>query len=159
MIRTFATLASSALTLALATPAIAQDITADPNFGTHNLQAGFSPDPYTVSVTSGGGIAASNAADGCVGTVSDAPDVRLSFSASDSATARPLIISVDSTEDTTLLINAPDGSWYCDDDSGSGSNPMVVFGRAQSGRYEIWVGTYSNGEYHSAQVRISELLE
>ena len=31
----------------------------------------------------------------------------------------PLIISVASRSDTTLVVNGPDGSWYCDDDGGN----------------------------------------
>ena len=70
----------------------------------------------------------------------------------------PLIISVASSADTTLVVNAPDGSFYCDDDGGvNGSNPSVRFNNPQSGRYEIWVGTYRSGSPQAARLHISEV--
>jgi len=131
----------------------AQDTSADPNYGTLRLSAGFQPDPKVVSLTAGGGISASSASSSCSGYIANAPDVRLYYTSG----AYPLIISVDSAADTTLVVNAPNGSWYCDDDSGNGSNPSLRFGSPQSGRYEIWVGTYSNSGYASANLSISEI--
>lgn len=136
----------------LAVPVTAQDVSATPNFGTVNLSAGFTPDPRTISVTSGGSIAASNVGSNCAGSISNAPDVRLSYTAG----SLPLIISVNSSSDTTLVINAPDGRWYCDDDSGDGVNPSVRFNSPQSGRYEIWVGSYGGGNAQ-ATLAISEV--
>ena len=130
----------------------AQNINADPNFTTVSLSGGFTPDPYVTSVVSGGGIDASNLGNGCGGSISNAPDVRLNFSAG----SLPLIISANSANDTTLVVNAPDGQWYCDDDSGNGLNPSVRFNKVQSGRYEIWLGTYGSGN-HSATLSISEI--
>jgi hypothetical protein len=45
--------------------------------------------------------------------------------------------------DTVLLIRAPSGRWYFDDDNGPGRNARLRLGSAGEGRYEIWVG--SNG--------------
>lgn len=150
-------LGASTLALGLAVTASAQDINADPIYETVELEAGFLPDPTTVAVAAGGSNSAERAAAGCAGNIASSPDVRLIFSASNAATAAPLYISVDSDEDTTLVINAPDGQWYCNDDGGQGTNPSVVFGPAQTGRYEIWVGTYSAGDYADAVLHISEL--
>ena len=136
----------------LAVPATAQDVSATPNFGSVNLSAGFTPDPRTISVTSGGSISASNVGSSCAGSISNAPDLRLSYTAG----SLPLIISVNSSSDTTLVINAPDGRWYCDDDSGDGVNPSVRFNSPQSGRYEIWVGSYGGGNAQ-AILAISEV--
>jgi hypothetical protein len=130
----------------------AQDTSADPNYGTLSLSAGFQPDPRVVSLTAGGGISASSASSGCPGYIANAPDVRLYYTSG----AFPLKILVDSAADTTLVVNAPNGRWYCDDDSGNGSNPLLAFSSPQSGRYEIWVGTYSNSGYASADLYISE---
>jgi hypothetical protein len=131
----------------------AQDISADPNYGTLTLSAGFQPDPRVVSLTAGGGISASSASSACRGYIANAPDVRLYYTSG----SFPLIISADSAADTTLVVNAPNGNWYCDDDSGDGSNPLLRFGSPQSGRYEIWVGTYSNSGYAGASLYISEV--
>jgi len=135
----------------------AQDILADPISDTVYLEAGFVPDPTVVNVISGGTIDVSTVVSECSGYISDAPDVRLTFSASNSATASPLYIHAISDEDTTLVINAPDGQWYCNDDGSEGLNPLVVFGPAQSGNYEIWIGSYEEGAYNDATLSISEI--
>jgi hypothetical protein len=140
--------------LAAAAPAAAQDVNADPNFRTINLRTGFTPDPQTVSIRSGGEINASSISSACVGFISSAPDVRLNYTAG----TLPLILSVAASADTTLVVNGPNGSWYCDDDGGvNGNNPMVRFNAPQSGRYEIWIGTYGNSSLQPGQLNISEL--
>ncbi len=143
-----------AAALACASAAVAQDTSADPNYGTLSLEAGFANDPRVVSLRAGGNLPASEAGSNCRGFITDAPDVRLHYDAG----SLPLIISVDADSDTTLVVNAPDGSFYCDDDGGeNGLNPSVRFNRPQSGRYEIWVGTYSAGVSRPARLHISEL--
>ena len=131
------TLAASVL-LAAAVPASAQNTNATPNYGTLNLRSGFTPDPSVVRVQSGGSLDARTIDSSCAGFITAAPDVRLVYSAG----SLPLIISVASGADTTLVVNGPDGRWYCDDDGGvNGMNPSVRFNHPASGRYEIWVGT------------------
>jgi hypothetical protein len=137
-----------------AAPAAAQDYNADPNFGTLNLASGFTPDPQVVAVRSGGEINAATISQSCQGFISNAPDVRLNYTAG----SLPLIISVAADADTTLVVNGPDGSWYCDDDGGeNGLNPMVRFNAPASGQYDIWIGTYGNASLQPAQLNISEL--
>ncbi|MEM7778915.1 MAG: peptidase S1 [Pseudomonadota bacterium] len=150
-------IAIAALAVAMSGTAVAQDIFGEPISGTVVLDANFEDDPDLTSLISGGMIDASEAAEGCAGYISDDPDLRLSFTGSGASSAYPLYISVESDEDTTLVINAPDGKWYCNDDGGEGNNPLVVFGPAQSGNYEIWVGSYEEGGYHQSTLRISEL--
>jgi hypothetical protein len=146
--------ASSALLAAAAVPSSAQNTNADPNYGTVALRTGFTPDPRVVSLRAGGDIDASNAGQGCSGFITNAPDVRLVYSAG----SLPLIISVAAGSDTTLVVNGPDGRFYCDDDGGIGGlNPMVRFNNPQSGRYEIWVGTYRSGATQPARLHLSEL--
>ena len=137
-----------------ALPAAAQDINADPNYGVVNLRAGFNPDPQVIGLRSGGQINAQSVGGACRGYISSAPDVRLVYAAGN----LPLIISVRSSADTTLIVNGPDGSFYCDDDGGNeGMNPQVRFNRPTSGRYEIWVGTYGNASLQPAELYISEV--
>jgi hypothetical protein len=148
------TIAASLAAVALIAPASAQDMNADPNFGTVNLSGGFTPDPYVVQVRSGGSLNAESLSRDCKGFISQAPDVRLNYNSG----SLPLIISVAASADTTLVVNAPDGRWYCDDDAGvNGLNPMVRFNSPQTGRYEIWVGTYGNATLQPARLAISEL--
>ena len=149
--RAFAAFAAAVL---VALPAAAQDFNADPNYGVINLRAGFEPDPQVIGLRSGGQINAQSVSNSCRGFISSAPDVRLFYTAG----SLPLIISVRASADPTLVINGPDGSWYCDDDGGNeGLNPSVRFNRPSSGRYEIWVGTYGNASLQPAELHISEL--
>lgn len=100
-----------------------------------SLSAGFVPDPVTIDLYSGGGNQASNLGSSCVGTVGSSPDVVLNFS---SAGGR-LAIGVLASTDTSLVINGPDGRYYCNDDN-SGLNPGLAWSQAPSGQYDIWVG-------------------
>ena len=119
--------------------ASAQTASLRPNFGSVRLGAGFTPDPYTVSIYGGGSIDAYDDTDlpgACVGNISDAPD----FSVTYTAGRLPLAFRTVSNADTTLIINGPDGRWYCDDDSFGDGDAQVVFRRPQSGKYDVWVG-------------------
>lgn len=125
-----------------------------PSYGTVRLNGGFLPDPLVVALQAGGGVETSALAPGCGGLVAEAPDVSLMYSAG----SLPLYISVDSSADTMLLVNAPDGSWHCDDDGGaSGSNPSLRFEAPSSGRYDIWVGTSQRNMVAPARLHLSEL--
>lgn len=148
-------IAAAALTgLVGAGAATAQEVNGEPNYGSFSLSAGFNPDPQRIDVRSGGSIDASGIDASCRGFVSARPDIRLNYSAG----SLPLIISVASEADTTLVVNGPDGRWYCDDDSGeNGLNPSVRFSSPRGGRYEVWVGTYGNTDNLDATISISEL--
>ncbi len=154
------TLAAGAALLAMTTAgvAVAQNFNLDPTYGTLNLTAGFRPDPQVVNVMSGGGaggtIDAATLGSPCVGMISNAPDVRLNYTAG----GYQLMVSVDAAADTTLAINGPDGRWYCDDDGGNeGMNPLVRFASPGSGQYDIYVGTYGANTNEQAQLYVSEV--
>jgi hypothetical protein len=139
---------------AAAAPAFAQDIGAPATYREIELDSGFSPDPQVITVRAGGTINATRLGSPCNGFIARAPDVRLTYSAG----SLPLILSVDADSDTTLVVNGPDGRWYCDDDGGEGPlNPMVRFNDPADGRYEIWIGTFSSGASQPARLHISEL--
>ncbi|PWE16888.1 peptidase S1 [Marinicauda salina] len=124
-------------------------------YGDISLSSGFRSDPRRVSVVSGGRNRASDTASGCRGWVATAPDVQLTYQA---GSVLPLILSVDSTSDTTLLVNDPNGRWHCDDDGGNdGLNPALTFSEPLSGVYDIWIGSYRQGENAQATLSISEL--
>lgn len=127
-----------------------QDWTEDPAYGTVTLRAGFTPDPHTTRLTAGGGTEVSIS--GCNGTVANAPDVDLNWTGGSST----LYIYSTSSNDTTLLVNLPDGSWVCDDDSFGDLNPLIIINDAPSGLYNIWSGTFGD-DTTSARVMISEL--
>lgn len=110
-----------------------------PSYGTVNLRHGFLPDPYVKSLVAGGSQRVNKG--GVNMYVARSPDVRLNYTAG----SYPLTIRAESGEDTTLLINLPNGQWIANDDGGGNRNPLIRLSRPQSGRYEIWVGTYNSG--------------
>lgn len=135
-----------ALALAAAAPgaALAQDAGLTANFGEIRLDSGFTPDPYRVSMTAGGSIDAyteTSLPAACVGEISNAPDFEVTYSAG----SLPLVFRTRSSTDTTLIINGPNGQWYCDDDSWGDGDAEVRFSRPQSGTYDVWVGTFRGG--------------
>jgi len=142
-------------TVLMASPVFAQDWTLNPTYGEYSLSSGFTPDPYRIDLTAGGpndvsGIT-TDTGTYCAGFAAEAPDVRLFF---DEGFFDEINFTVESSGDTTLIINDPNGNWWCDDDSGAGLQPMLRF-VPLSGQYDIWVGTFNN-EYPSAQLLISE---
>ena len=130
------------------------DISAQPYYKTLNLSAGFAEDPTAVELQAGGNNPVF--IEGCNGYINASnPDVDLNYEAGD----YPLAIYVNADYDTTLLVNQPDGSWICDDDAGSGSNPALLLEDPQAGLYDIWVGTYDGQETPEATLYFSEVLE
>ena len=130
------------------------DMSAEASFGEVILRSGFNPDPHRVEITSGGTIDASSINSQCAGQIASAPDYELTYR---DAGNFPLSFSFISGEgDTTLVINGPDGQWYCDDDSAGNQNPRVVLRDAQDGVYDIWIGSFGGGNY-TGQLQISEI--
>ncbi|MES3007650.1 MAG: pre-peptidase C-terminal domain-containing protein [Pseudomonadota bacterium] len=135
----------AALLLVLASQVTAQNVGGDPLYGAGSLDGGFSPDPFVIDVQAGGNDEADDNGESCTGYIAESqPDYRLTYSPTD----YPLGFFVSADVDTTLIINAPNGSWYCNDDSNSldSSNPGVLFSKPQSGQYDVWIGTYSSDD-------------
>ncbi|MFL2840297.1 MAG: hypothetical protein ACJ0BT_00420 [Pseudohongiellaceae bacterium] len=134
-------------------PLFAQDFSAPATFATVNINSGFTPDPMTYDVISGGNIGAAKLGKSCAGNIANAPDFEFTFDAG----LLDLYISVISSVDTTLVINAPNGNWICDDDSGGDLDPSIHFQNPSSGTYDVWIGTYNSVSTHDATLYISEL--
>ena len=145
-------IAATAALLLVAPAAQAQDTSATATYGSVRLNSGFTPDPHEVGLTAGGSIDATTIGSPCRGSIARAPDYELTYSAG----SLPLYIYATADSDTTLVVNGPDGQWYCDDDSNGGTNPQVTFNTPSSGTYDIWVGTYGGGTA-SATLHITEL--
>ncbi|MDY7078893.1 MAG: hypothetical protein SXV54_18420 [Chloroflexota bacterium] len=132
------------------------DIMLEPNFGMVELGSGFTPDPQTVALVSGGGVdvgALGLGAD-CGGYASNAPDYRIDLS--DDTDALRIFFVAEADEDATLIINDPYGNWFCDDDF-SGFDPLVELQNVESGQYDVWVGSYSADEYIAGTLYITEM--
>lgn len=151
LIRTGACVAT--LAAMIAGPALAQELGAEPTFADLTLEAGFMPDPQRIEITAGGDRNAGHSPAGeCTGMIAGPPDIRLTYKPDE----LPLHIKAISDDDTTLVINDPNGQWFCDDDSGGDLNPLVSFTDPQEGVYDIWVGTIGE-EPVPAIVEITEL--
>ena len=138
-----------ATALAISGAAAAQDPSARAGDGSRK-NAGFTPDPITSNIYSGGSIDAAQTLRGsCVGMIASAPDYEFTYTAG----SFPLSFRVQSQGDTSLIINGPDGRWYCNDDT-NGLNPELTWGRPQSGSYDVWVGAV--GDAASATLYITE---
>jgi hypothetical protein len=138
----------------------AQNFGADPLYGTLTLNTGFMPDPRSVEVQAGGAddVATLGITDPtggtCTGMIAAAqPDVRVHYTA---GTTFPLRFYVQSTADTTLLVNLPDATWRCNDDT-VGLNPVIQIDSPPSGRYDIWIGTFRTGTPQAATLNVTEL--
>jgi hypothetical protein len=145
----------SLLLVLLAWPALAQlpDVGAQPLYETVSLSAGFAPDPRTSEVVAGGNDQNPISGSGCVGYLNaKRPDIDINYTAG----SYPLSIAVDSQSDTALLVNLPDGSWVCDDDTGGNSNPLIHLTNPQSGNYNVWVATYRANAQADATIYITE---
>lgn len=126
------------------------------NFGVHALNGGFMPDPRAISVVSGGNldVSAMGLGPGCRGYATARPDAILRYS----NPAGFLRFFVRAGGDTTLVVNAGDGRWHCDDDSGGSLNPMVDIAGPPGGQYDVWVGSYRAGENIRGTLHVTELM-
>ncbi|MEM9192254.1 MAG: hypothetical protein AAGF12_23980 [Myxococcota bacterium] len=123
------------------------------NFGTVTLSGGFMPDPHVVNGTSGGGVNAATMNTACNGWVSGTPDHLFVATGAMS----DLRIVAHATADITLVVQKPDGSYACNDDSSEGLNPLVEMPAVPAGTYKVWVGSYEQGTTTSYRLGFSEL--
>lgn len=148
------TLAAAALAVAASGAAACPNWQAAPSFGQIELWAGFQPDPYVRNITAGGryDLAGCSGLPGAWGgSVASAPDFDLYWNGA----SPQLTIAVSSAYDTVLLVQAPDGSRYWEDDV-SGLNPAITFSNPQPGYYGIWVGSWDGGRGLPGQLIITE---
>jgi len=119
------------------------------------LAGGFLPDPHVLNLSAGGSVSASAIGPAeCLGYVDRLPDALLAYS----NPASYLSIFADADTDLTLMVRSPSGVFSCNDDSPLGGlDPLVEFNSPAAGRYEIWIGTLSEGGRPAARLDISEL--
>lgn len=166
-----ATLAALAGSIVLSSAADAQpapDWRRSPSFGATALQSGFVPDPAAYGLTAGGGsdpiqVASLGLVDAATGQacsqsyVARSPDFRFQFAAGQSFSFLRFFVVTQNAADATLLINQPDGSWRCNDDSFGTLMPSIDFQAPMSGQYDIWVGTYQASSGNPSVLYVTEL--
>ncbi|MCB1508123.1 MAG: serine protease [Hyphomicrobiaceae bacterium] len=127
-------------------------------FFDETVTSGFAPDPLSFAIQAGGELRARAVGPSCAGFIAQAPDVRLTI---DTDGGEMLRFFVEGNADTTLVINQPDGRWFCNDDRSSNDlNPEIVFTTPLEGQYDIWVGTFehpSDVGFPDVTLRVSEL--
>lgn len=133
------------------------NVTGNPTYGTYSLTTGFQPDPTTYAVTAGGTYDSAQILVDSIpcgaGFIAMSPDIRIHYTAG----TLPLIFYADTAgTDPTLAINDPSGQWHCNDDFAS-LMPRVEFATPISGQYDIFVGTFSEGDFPSVTLHVSEL--
>lgn len=126
------------------------DPNAPPVLGTRRIspQSTFGDESFMVA--SGGPLPVANTPGGCAGHVTTYPTIV--FEAT--APFPHFQLTVESDGDTTLLVQAPDGSYSCNDDTFS-TDPSITLAAAQAGTYRVWVGSYSAGTMHNGTLRVS----
>ena len=160
--RLIALMVLSVLLMALmAVPVSAQnnelDFRLDPTFGETTLRAGFTPDPFGVAMVSGGSVEVDYIT-GCRGHAATAPDFRIQWSG-DTDLLRFFFAPDDNATgsvDTTMIINDPRGRWSCDDDSFSTLQPTIDFEDPIAGEYNVWVGSFREGNFVSGCLFITQ---
>lgn len=138
------------------------DYTLDPNYGGVELEEGFSDDPHTVEIVSGAtdedsvDVSSAGIDPSCYGYATTAPDYRVIWSGSADA-LRFFFAAETEGSDTTLIINDPSGTWFCNDDFESGVyDPLVDIEEPLEGTFDIWVGSYTLGENIPGTLYVTE---
>lgn len=121
---------------------------------TITLTPGFMPDPQVVRGTSGGAVQASNLSPGCTGWIGQNPNHLVNVASP--FTNLRVIVAATGGQDTTLVVQKPDGTYVCDDDS-EGMNPIVQGPITTAGVHRVWVGSYTRTESIPYTLGFSEL--
>ncbi len=122
------------------------------NFQSVRVRPGFTPDPARSRGRSGGEVNANQLGGACRGWVARRPDHFVQLQRNFAF----LRIFVDSSADTTLVVRTPGGQILCNDDT-YGLNPSVEQQSWPQGQYQVWVGSYSEGDHDRYQLNVTEL--
>lgn len=143
----FTALALAALVSGVSDSALAQQSM----FGNARLTTGFMPDPHSLNGQSGGSVDASTLNGGCNGFISPHPSHVVTLTSA----FRWMRVFVESAGDTTIMIQTPQNTVLCNDDT-YGLNPSVE-AAFQPGTYRIWVGSYSQSTAAPYTIRFTEI--
>ncbi|MGZ8563878.1 MAG: toll/interleukin-1 receptor domain-containing protein [Candidatus Limnocylindria bacterium] len=138
-----------------AAPSVSTELNLElaPTFDAADLTAGFTPDPYSADGRPGGEIDVSYLGAGCIGFASEAPDFDVTYTAGGADLLRFYFVAASS--DTSMVVNAPDGSWYCSDDSDGSIDPMIDFASPAEGLYDIWIGNLDSGAFDDGTLYVT----
>ncbi len=122
-----------------------------------SIGVGFKPDPKIVQGVSGGAMNAREiagtpeTANGpCVGFVGEKPSHTLVLTSQ----FNYLRLQIESSDDTTLVIRGPGGTW-CNDDYDKKN--AGIAGQWLPGTYQVWVGSYKKDAFPAYRMRITQV--
>ena len=100
----------------------------------------FAPDPYPVELVAGGSVDVPAAVSAlyCTGYAAAEPDARFEW---EGIGFLRFFFLPDQGGDTALVVHAPDGSWWCIDDTYGTLDPSLDFLNSNPGEYAVWVST------------------
>ena len=116
------------------------------NFGTISLAPGFDATATSISGYTGGSYSLSAISNrdrdnkACIGFADPNPDHILVLEKDFSN----LKVAVNSGGDTTILIQGPDNTIYCGDDTGRIKDASIENRNWKAGNYKVWVGTFNS---------------
>ncbi|MCA9533910.1 MAG: hypothetical protein KC593_09530 [Myxococcales bacterium] len=120
-------------------------------FGSATLTSGFLPDPHVLQGQSGGNVDASGVNAQCRGFISPHPSHIVTLNGN----FRWMRVFVESAGDTTIMIQTPQNTVLCNDDT-YGLNPAVEQAWGP-GLYRIWVGSYQQGTSVPYSLKLTEI--
>jgi len=135
--------------------------------GDITLAPAFMPDPQELEFIAGGSVdaaatyGADSSGESCAGFVASEPDHVLTLEAGELGldSFGYLRIYVTSDADTTLVIVREDNNdFLCNDDS-NGTNPQIEVDDWPFGTYNIYVGTFAEGELANYTISFTEIPE
>lgn len=134
------------------------------NYGGIQINAGFREDPHVLEMHSGAtpngfvDITSLQIDTECRGFSTPSPDYKVLWTGQ-SQGFRIMFYSDDRTTsgDTVLIVNLPDGSWRCVDDSFNTTNPTVDILNPAEGQYDIWVASYDPRENVHGYLVVTEI--
>ena len=146
------TLASMAISLAIAAPSFAQSAVL--------LGRNFRPDPATLSGNGGGKTSIASiagVADNCRGFANTEPNHTITLTET-FPVIDILVYSRNINDDPTMLIKGSNGIVICADDESNGRNPQVNR-RLPKGDYQIWVGSKTINQSFAYTLSVSEIRQ
>ncbi|HJL17921.1 MAG TPA: hypothetical protein RMH99_19810 [Sandaracinaceae bacterium LLY-WYZ-13_1] len=114
---------------------------AAPTEETRELTLSADSEAMSLEGAAGGDRRARDVDDGCVGYIGEAPNFVIRVE-----DEIPVVqIEASSSEDTALVVQTPDGTYVCDDDSAGSQNPRVE-SPFPPGDYQVYVATYRRND-------------
>ncbi len=115
------------------------------------------PDPTLQRTAIAGRVSTAQALGGvCVGETDGYLDAAPAFNIAYTPTGAGLLrLFFLARDDAVMAVRTPDGRWYCDDDTGGDSDPLIDIPAPPGGTYQVWLGSFSIGNYVSGTLYVT----